>query len=233
MRLNRIFGQPPSITAYFGLGVALLAAFSPNAIAQEGGWRSDARYEFGGAIGGSFYDSKTLSGPGGSADAGFENGVAGSIWLGHQMYPKISGEIRYDIAANDLKLNGGNTNVNFSGRTHAIHYDLHFHLNKASAKLRPYIIAGGGIKIYEGTGTETIYQPLSTIALLTKTSELKGMLTFGVGVKVAVTHRVSVRLEFRDNLSPFPSKVIMPNQSKGADGWLNDFMPMAGISLVF
>jgi hypothetical protein len=191
------------------------------------------RFEFGGGIVGSFYDDKTLSGPGGTAKAGFQNGLGASIWLGQHNYSKVSGEIRYDYLRNDLMLDGAGTKVTFGGESHAIHYDVHFHFTDRKSRTRPYVLAGGGIKQFRGTGQERAFQPLSQIAVLTKTSQMAGLLTFGVGVKFALGERVWVRLEFRDNLTRFPQDVITPNRATGASGWINNFAPTAGLSIAF
>lgn len=210
----------------------LLAFFVPVlAYAQSGS--ATPKFEFGGGIVGSFYDDKTLSGPGGSAKAGFENGLGASVWLGQHMYSKVSGEIRYDYLRNDLMLDGSGSKVTFGGESHAIHYDLHFHFTDRRARTRPYILAGGGIKQYRGTGQERAFQPLSQIAVLTKTTQVTPMVTVGIGVKFAVGDRILVRLEFRDNLTRFPQEVITPNRSSGASGWVNNFAPTAGLSLAF
>jgi hypothetical protein len=44
---------------------------------------------------------------------------------------------------------------------------------------------------------------------------------------------VSLRLEFRDHLTRFPKKLITPNRSTGGDGWINNFAPTAGLSVLF
>src|SRR6185436_11645262 len=85
----------------------------------------EPRYELGGGVVGSFYDKKTFTSPAGNADAGFDMGLGASVWIGHNMYPKISGEIRYDYLRNDMTLESGSTKASFGGESHAIHYDVH------------------------------------------------------------------------------------------------------------
>ncbi|MBM3787224.1 MAG: hypothetical protein FJW30_22940 [Acidobacteria bacterium] len=149
------------------------------------------------------------------------------------MYPKISGEIRYDMLRNDMILEGGGSKVSFSGDSHAVHYDMHFHLKENGEKIRPYVIVGGGIKLYRGTGTSRAFQPLSQAAVLTAGNEIAGLLTFGFGVKMQLTERVGLRFDFRDNLTKFPKKLIAPNRATGGDGWVHNFAPSAGVSLLF
>jgi hypothetical protein len=149
------------------------------------------------------------------------------------MYPKISGEIRYDFLRNDMKLEGSGSKATFGSDSHAVHYDGLFHFTDTTSKVRPFVLAGGGMKLFRGTGAERAFQPLSQIAVLTHTTELTGLLTFGVGLKMQLSDRVSLRLEFRDNLTRFPKKLIAPNRGTGGEGWLNNFAPTGGVSLLF
>ena len=96
-----------------------------------------------------------------------------------------------------------------------------------------FVIVGAGVRLYRGTGTERAFQPLSQAAVLTKTTETAGLLTFGVGVKMQLSDRFALRFDFRDNLTRFPKKIIAPNRATGGNGWLNNFTPSAGVSLLF
>src|SRR6185369_13568819 len=81
------------------------------------------KYEFGVAGGGSFYQSKSITGTRGSADVGFDPGYAISVNVGNNMYDRFGGELRYTYLHNDFKLSSGGTTVNFGAQSHAIHYD--------------------------------------------------------------------------------------------------------------
>lgn len=213
---------------YKAILFSILTVYSTDALHAQG-----ARYELGGGVVGSFYDKKTLSGTGGNVDAGFEPGYGASLWLGHYMYTKVSGEIRYDYLRNDMKLEGAGNKTTFGAESHALHYDIHIHLSNTQARIRPYIIGGGGVKVFRGTGEERAFQPLSQFAVLTKTSEMTALVTVGVGIKMNLADRVLLRLEFRDNLTPFPKKLITPNRATGGSGWINNFAPSAGVSVLF
>lgn len=206
-------------------------------LSSSGAWaqsRPDGpRYEFGGGVVGSFYDKKTFTSTSGSADGGFAPGYGASVWVGNQMYPKISGEMRYDYLRNDMTLEGSGGKATFGGDSHAVHYDLHFHFRDTSSKIRPFIMVGGGVKVFRGIGEERAYQPLSQIAVLTQTSQITGLVTFGFGVKMKLSNRALLRLEFRDNMSQFPTKLIAPNRSTGGDGWTNNFAPTVGLSVLY
>lgn len=193
----------------------------------------EQRFEFGGGIGGTFSTSKTITGSGGTAEASLPKGLAGSIWLGHNMYRLVGGEFRYDFETGDYKLKGSGQEVSFGGRSHSVHYDVHVHFSPLGSKVRPYVLVGGGVKRYSGTGAERAFQPLSRIAVLSNTNELKAMMTFGAGLKMSIGHNLNVRLEFRDTMTPFPGKIILPTSGGNPGGWVHDFSPLIGISYVF
>lgn len=191
------------------------------------------KYEFALAGGGSFYQSHTVTNPKGDASAGFDNGWAGSVAVGNNMYQHIGGEVRYTYLHNDARLSSGSSKATFGAESHAIHYDFLIHATPVGSTIRPYVAAGGGIKLYRGTGTEVPFQPLSNIALLTKTTEVQGLLSVGAGVKVALTHRMLFRIDVHDYITPFPSKIITPALNSKASGWFNNVVATAGISFAF
>ena len=194
----------------------------------------EARFEFGGGIGGSFSPARTIKGQGGSADASLPRGIMGSVWLGHNMYRLVGGEFRYDFETGDYKLKGNGQEVSFGGRSHSVHYDILVHFSPLGSKVRPYVLAGGGVKRYEGTGAERAFQStLTRIAVLSRTNELQPMMTFGAGIKMNIGRNLNFRVEFRDTLTPFPGKVILPTTGGSPGGLVHDFTPLAGISYVF
>ena len=228
MRITRFL----LLTALLALIPGVLAQ-TTTAQSKKRASNSEASFEVGGGIAESFYQSKSLTSSVTSGDAGFNNGLAGSIWIGNNMYNKLSGEFHYDYQMNDLKLTSGGTNVTFGGKSHAFHYDLLYHFTKRSAKVRPYVLAGGGFKLYQGIGTESAFQVLSKLAILTKTNEMKPMVTFGGGLKFALSQHVNLRLEVRDNMTQFPTRIILSVNGANPSGWLNNFVPLIGISFVF
>jgi hypothetical protein len=207
------------------LPVSWLILSTPGAFAQ--------RVEVGAAVGGGFYQSKTVTSGSARADAGFENGLAGSAWIGQNVSQRIGGEIRYLYQRDNLKLSSGGASATFDGQSHAIHYDLLFHATSRRSRVRPFVLAGGGVKIYQGTGKEVVFQPLSNLALLTKTNDTKGLVTVGGGIKLAVTGRLQLRVDLQDYLTPFPTKVITPNQGAKVSGWISDFVALFGLAYTF
>ncbi len=207
------------------LVVCSAVAVAPAAMAQK--------WEFGGGVGGGFYTSQDVTSPGGSASAKIQSNIAGSVWLGNNGRGRIGGELRYDYQRGDLQLTSGGTSATFGAQTHAIHYDFLWHATPTGSKIRPFVAVGGGVKIYQGTGTETAFQPLSSFALLTKDQDLTALLSVGAGVKVQLAPHLALRLDVHDYLTRFPNKVIAPNQNAKVGGWLQDFVPMAGLVFTF
>jgi len=206
--------------------LALILAMSGACWAQQ--------YEIGGATGGGFVRGVPLTGAAGAATAGFRTGPAFGAVVGHSLYRWVSGEVRYSFLKSDLKLNAGGADATFSGMAHAIHYDLLLHPPRAHRRaVQPFAAVGGGMKLYRGTGTETAWQPLNGYAYLTRTQEVKPLVSAGGGVKVPLGERLILRVEVRDYITPFPAKVIAPAGGAKASGWLHQVVPMVGISYVF
>jgi outer membrane protein W len=198
------------------------AAIAPMAMAQ--------RWEFGGGVGGGFYTSQDVSASGGSASAKFQTGIAGGAWLANNGQGHWSGELRYEYQMGNMALSSGGTTATFGAHTQQFHYDVMWHATPSESRIRPFISAGAGIKLYQGTGSEVAYQPLSNFALLTKQQDLTALASVGAGVKFQISQHVQLRLDVHDYLTPFPKTVITPNVGAKVSGWLQDFVPMVGIS---
>ena len=194
--------------------------------AQGQGW------EIGGAVGGGFYTSSNITASGASASANIQPGLAGSAWLGNYGAGRWGGELRYDYEMGDLHLSQGSSSASFAAHSQAIHYDLLWHFAGKESTIQPFVAFGAGIKIYTGTGTQVVYQPLSNIALLTQAQDLVGMASAGAGLKIKLAPHVSLRVDLHDYITPFPKQVITPVTGK-SPGWLQDFVPMAGLAFAF
>lgn len=191
------------------------------------------RWEFGAGAAGTFYTSKDVTAGSLKANAGFKSGWGASAWLGNDMHPFIGGEIRYMYQKNDLKLESGNTNYAFGGRSQTIHYDFLIHAAPRGSKIRPFIAAGAGFRGYEGTGREVAVQPLNNFAFLTKTTEWVPVVSLGAGIKFMPSKRLAFRGEFRDYLSPVPNNVITAAPGAKLDGWFHNFVALFGVSVLF
>jgi hypothetical protein len=207
------------------IGVLLLAGSAVCAQAQQ--------WEFGGMGGGAFLNNVSVTAPAGSGNAGFKAGAVAGVFLGQNITNHIGGEIRYELFQSDLKLSSGGTSATFSGQAHAIHYDLLIHTNPKNSKTEFFAAVGGGMKLFRGTGTEMAKQPLFQYGYFTKTQQVKPLVDFGAGVRVALSKRVFLRLEVIDFITGFPTQVLMPPAGVKYGGILQSIVPMAGLSYAF
>ncbi len=199
-----------------------LAAGASGVLAQ--GW------EVGGLAGGGFVPGVNVASSLGSATTGLQTGAAFGAFVGQNLYPRLSGEIHYGFMQSNLKLESGGTKVTFSGRSHVLHYDVIFHTSGKGSRAQYFAAVGGGLRVFQGTGREAAYQPLSQFAYLTHTQTTKPLVSVGGGVKFALSPRVFLRTEFRDYVTPFPKDLIYPAPGSKVGRMLHDFVPMAGIS---
>lgn len=170
------------------------------------------------------------SGPA-SGSIGFSPGPSAGGFLGQTMSDHLGGEIRYLYAHNSLKLSSGGTETKFSGRTHIVNYDVLVYPTGRRARIRPYLAGGGGVKYYQGTGAEQPFQPLSNLAVLTRTREALPAADFGGGVKFQ-SGRMTFRVEFRDYITKVP-KVFAASPGANISGLLHQWVPAFGVSWVF
>ena len=191
------------------------------------------KWELGGGAGGGFYTSTDVTNPLGNASAKFSSNIAASAWLDNSGGNLLGGELRYDYQRGDAKLSSSGSNASFSAQSQAIHYDFLFHFAPKSSPVRPFVAAGGGIKIYQGTGKEVAFQPLSQTALLTKTSDLQPLVSVGAGLKFNLGKVIGLRAEIHDFLTPFPNKVIAPAANSKVSGWIQDIVVSFGIGILF
>jgi hypothetical protein len=190
-------------------------------------------WEVGGAVGYGSYRNLNVTSGNVQATAGFDHGLAFSVYAGDDLYRHLGGEFRYTYRDSDLKLKSGGTSLKFGGDAHAFHYDFLFHPTARAARVRPYIAAGAGIKLFRGTERESPFQPLSNVAVFTRVTEVKPLISVGAGVRAKIARNMSLRLDVRDYITPFPTEVLVPVPPARLKGWLHDFVPMVGIGIVF
>lgn len=190
-------------------------------------------WSLGGAAGFGFYHDATITNGSGSAQAGFGPRIAASAVLGQNIGDHFGGELRYTFRDGDSELKSGGQEVNMDAEAHAVHYDFLFYATPRRSKLRPYAAVGAGIKRYMATGTEYLSQPLSNFAFLTHANEVEGLLSAGGGLKYSISEHWLVRVDFRYYLTPFPSQLFVPAPGAKINGWLHDFVPLAGVDWTF
>ena len=179
---------------------------APAAMAQK--------WEFGGGVGGSFYTSRDATNGTQTAKAGLKTDIASSLWLVNNNHDRWGGEFGFDYQRGDFKLERSGTEATFGAESYALRYDFLYHFRNRESRVRPFVAAGAGIKVYRGSGTETAVQPLSQFAFLTKTNELKPLVSLGAGVKWQIAKSLQFRVEVHDYMTPFPKQVIAPNRSE-------------------
>jgi Outer membrane protein beta-barrel domain len=202
--------------------VCSAAAMLPAAMAQK--------WEVGGGVGGGFYTSQDVTLGSDSVSAKLKTNVAVSTWVGQNMGDRWGGELRYSYQLGDLQLKQNSTEAVFGAETHTINYNFLLYTKPSEATTRPFVSVGAGMKYYRGTGTETVTQPLSQYALLTKAGDLTGVVSVGGGVKIKLGTHAWLRLDVHDYMSPFPKQVITPNVGANVAGWVHDIVPMVAIS---
>jgi hypothetical protein len=206
-------------------GISLLAVTLWSAAAQT--------REIGFLGGGGIMRGVAIQGAPAGISAGLQPGLAGGVLFGQDLYRHWGGEIRYLFEQRNLRISSGNVSSSFSGQAHVVHYDLVYYPGSRESAVRPYLAAGGGMKLFYGAGTETSYRPLMEYAYLTRTHELKPLATIGGGVRIALSRRMWLRIDVRDQMTPFPTRVIAPAPGMSISGWLHDFVPTVGMSWRF
>jgi len=180
---------------------------------------------------GTYRSANVTSGPT-TGSVGFTPGPGAGAFFGQDMHEHVGGEIRYLFSRNNQKLSSGGTSTEFASRSHIVNYDLLIYLSGRDARVRPYVAGGGGLKVYQGTGVEQAFQPLSNLALLTRTREALPTVDFGGGVKVGLSRGATLRVEFRDYITKVP-KIFEPSPGAKISGLLHHWLPAVGVSWRF
>jgi len=187
-----------------------------------------------GALGGyGFTNDLSVNSPAGSATAGLAKGGAVGVFGGGDTHNYFSGEARYLYLFSDLRLSSGNTSVDFGAHTPIAEGAILAHFRPRTAKVRPFIAFGGGLKWVIGTGVESAGQPLGRFAALTATHESLPTADVGAGVKINLRDHLRLRVEVRDYLSATPNKVIQPAPGSSLSGILNNIVALGGLSYTF
>ena len=203
------------------------ALFLTAGVCQAQSWSAGVAGGFG------FYRDATITNGTDSAKAGFGPRFAVGAVLGENVGQYFGGELRYTFRDGDSELKSGGQKVNMDAAAHALHYDFLLYATPRRSRFRPYAAGGAGIKYYTATGREYVVQPLSNFAFLTHANEVKALISFGGGVKFALGEHWQVRADFRDYATPFPEKLFAPAPGAKIHGWLQDFVPMAGVDWTF
>ena len=104
--------------------------------------------EVGVAIGYGEYRNGSVLAPDGTAKAGFKNRFAVSAVITEDEYDHLSGEFRYTYQDGDTFIAARGTETRLQGQSHAFSYDVNVHFLSLDHKIRPYVTAGVGAKLY-------------------------------------------------------------------------------------
>jgi hypothetical protein len=189
--------------------------------------------EIGGAGGFGFYRDATITNPSGSAQAGFGPRIVLSAVAGWSWSRFLTVEGRYTFQDGDVALRSQGLEANLDGDAQSAMAELLFSGQPKTSRFRFFAAAGFGIKLYQATQPSPGPQPLTDFATLQKANQAEPLITYGAGVKYALSERWLMRLEFRDYATPFPSRVIAPAPGARLSGWLHDIVPTLGISRTF
>ena len=168
-----------------------------------------------------------------TGSAGFSPGFAFGGLFGNQINRLVGGEVRYTYQADDLRVSSGSTEARATARSHALHYDVLIHATPKESAVRPFLAAGAGVKFYQGTGAEPPFQPLSNLVVLSHSHEAQPLISVGGGVKIKVSPRALLRVDFRDYATPLPTTLLATPANSKISGWMHDFVFLVGVSTVF
>ncbi len=201
-------------------------AVTPSVLAQQ-------NFEAGGlAVISAYRDADVVRSGATIGGVGFRPGPAGGLYFSQTMADRLGGEIRFIYAHNDLRVRSGGADADFAAKSYILNYDLLYYFAPRDAKVRPFVAGGGGMKVYQGTGAEVAFQPLSNVAMLTRTNETKGMLDFGAGLKVQLSSNAVLRVEVRDYVTEVPRQ-FATGVGTTFQGLMHHWAPAIGIGWTF
>jgi hypothetical protein len=190
------------------------------------------QYEAGGFVGYGIYRDASVTSAGGTATAGIRSRVAAGAVISEDLYSHVSGEVRYVYQGGDPFLSVGGVRGNIPGQSHALQYDFLVHLQDRDRRLRPFVAVGVGGKYY-WDGAAPVPQPFPKIATLVKGGDWQVLGTVGVGLKYRLRNHLVVRGDFRDEITPFPTKLLAPAGKGTSQGLFQQFTPMFGLGYWF
>ena len=82
-------------------------------------------------------------------------------------------------------------------------------------------------------GPPPVPQPFPTIATLSNIDQWQFVTSVGCGLKYRVSQHILLRGDFRDYITTFPKKQLMPAANGTARGIFQQFTPLFGVSYLF
>lgn len=191
------------------------------------------RWEVGGSGGYSFYHDAKVTQGSVAGTTGLGSGAVFGAVIGNDTYRHFGGEIRYTFIQDDLRVASGASKATAKAQSHALHYDVLIHGTARESRVRPFLAAGAGVKYFRGVGIEPAYQPLSSLVVLTHTSQPTPLISVGGGLKISASKHALLRFDVRDYVSPVPDKLLAAPPASTIGGWIHDFVAQFGVSAAF
>ena len=193
------------------------------------------KWEVGAAAGYGAYDNATIGNRviGESASAGFHPGFALGAVLGENMYEHVGGEVRYLFLSGAPELQFQDTRATMHGYTNLVVYDLLVHMKSRDSKVRPFFAGGAGVKVFTGTSTQFLTQPLQEFGVLRPCTEVEPAISAGGGLKYRAARHLLLRADFRVYMSPLPNDLFRTTRFQEIRGWVYNFVPQVGVSYTF
>ena len=192
-----------------------------------------ADWEAGGSLGYGWYRNLRVNVPGAQAAAGIRDRFVAGAVLSENLYEHFTGEIRYTYHDGDpfITLNGRTANVR--GQSHSFTYDTLIHARGRESRLRPYLAAGIGAKLYRVTGPSSSQPPASGLAFPGEANQWRVLVSVGAGVSYRFPNHLVLRADFRDYISPAPRNLFIPAGGATVRGLMHQLTPMVGIGVWF
>jgi opacity protein-like surface antigen len=191
------------------------------------------QYEIGANVGYGFYRDGSIYSDYGTAQAGIRNRFAAGITLADQFSKYVSAEFRYLYHDGHPFLQAPGVKSDIQGQSDALTGELLFHFRTREHRLRPFLAGGSGAKEYIIAGPEPFPQAIPQIASLTTNDAWKVAFSVGGGVKCRLIPHMLLRADFRDYLTTFPRRQIVPAPHNTARGVFEQFTPLFGVSYIF
>jgi len=187
-----------------------------------------------GVVGGyGWYRNPSITNPPDSGIAGFPARAAVGIVAGENPYNHLGGEFRWLFRFGGPQLQSNGITESALGYTNTITYDFLFHLTPRESKIRPFVAAGAGIKVYTGSFRD-INQPLAAFAVLRPVTQVREAISVGAGLKYLLPKHIQFRLDVHMVTTPLPDRVIqLTRPLTQIHGWVYDVLPLGGLSYVF
>jgi opacity protein-like surface antigen len=141
------------------------------------------------SVQGTGFFTQSTSGNGSAYSATQTGGVLGTYRYHLNHWVSAEGAYGYDL--NSQKYSLSSQAFRIQSGIHQLTGSLVFNLpSRASSRLNPYVLVGGGALMFEPTGDQ--FNTLSSAQ-----SQAKGVFVYGVGVNYAIRKRLSLRVEYR------------------------------------